>query len=88
MNSAPQAGPASIAMRPEKFHRWRSRKDWLARKIIGLGGLVVIAAVLLILFYLVYVVSPLFMPAKMTQSSIGNTPAWDQDTTVFLALEE
>lgn len=88
MNSAFKAGPANIVTRSENFHRWRARKDLLARRIIGLGGLVVIAAVLLILFYLIYVVSPLFLPATMTQSTIEGSPSWADDNTVFLSLEE
>jgi hypothetical protein len=27
MNSAPKAEPMKIAVRPEKFHVWRRRKD-------------------------------------------------------------
>jgi len=88
MDSAPKSAPANIASRPDSFHRWRSRKDLLARKLIGLGGLVVIAAVLLILFYLIYVVSPLFLPVKMSQSMIEGTTSWANDKTVFLSLEE
>ena len=88
MNSDSSAGPATIAVRSDKFHLWRSRKDFLAKRIIGLGGLVVIAAVLLILFYLVYVVTPLFLSAKMSKAGIGNNPDWGQNGTVFLALEE
>jgi len=88
MNSTPKAGPAKIAVRSDKFHRWRSRKDKLASRIIGLGGLVVIAAVLLILFYLMYVVTPLFLPAKMSGTSLtGNTDLFKNDT-VFLSMEE
>ena len=88
MNSAHKAGPASIAVRPDSFHRWRSRKDLLAKRLIALGGLVVIAAVLLILFYLMYVVTPLFLSAKISQSSLGSNPDWGNEGTVFLALEE
>lgn len=88
MNSAPPAGPASLAARSDNFHRWRSRKDVLAKRIIGLGGLVVIAAVLLILFYLLYVVAPLFLSASMTQTGIGENPDWGKDTSVFLSIEE
>ena len=76
MISAPKAGPVKIAVRSENFHAWRSRKDQLASKIIGLGGFVVIAAVLLILFYLLYVVAPLFLPAKMAQSSLAGNASW------------
>ncbi len=88
MNSAPHSGPVRIGSRSDKFHRWRSRKDLFAKRVIGMGGLVVIAAVLLILFYLLYVVMPLFLPATMSQSSIGSDPRWGKNSTMFLALEE
>jgi phosphate transport system permease protein len=88
MNSGFKNGPDHLVARSDNFHRWRSRKDLFAKRIIGMGGLVVIAAVLLILFYLVYVVSPLFLPATMAQKNIGNNPGWSQDETVFLSLEE
>ena len=88
MNSAAKNRPAPLGERSEKFHLWRSRKDVFARRIIGLGGLMVIAAVLLILFYLAYVVAPLFMPASMTDNRIGGKPAWGNGDTVFLSLEE
>jgi len=88
MESSSKPGPAHIAVRSDNFHRWRSRKDLLARKVIGLGGLVVIAAVLLILLYLLYVVTPLFLPAKMSQTSIGGNPDWGNGKTVFLSVEE
>ena len=88
MNSAPNAGPPKIAVRSDNFHAWRSRKDQLASKIIGLGGFVVIAAVLLILFYLLYVVTPLFLPAKMSQPSLTGNADWLKNDTAFLSLEE
>ncbi len=88
MNSTPVSGPVAIATRSEKFHRWRSRKDTLAKRVIGLGGLVVIAAVLLILFYLLFVVAPLFMPASTSQSGIGENSTWGQNKTIHLSLEE
>jgi len=88
MNTPHRAGPAKITARPDSFHVWRSRKDLVARKIIALGGLVVIAAVLLILFYLLYVVSPLFLPAKMSRVSLEGSADWLKNDTVFLALEE
>lgn len=53
-----------------------------------MGGLVVIAAVLLILFYLLYVVMPLFLPARMSQASIGSNTTWGKSHTAFLSLEE
>ena len=88
MNSPHKAGPAKIAVRSDNFHLWRSRKDMFASKIIGLGGLVVIAAVLLILFYLMYVVTPLFLPAKLSRASLEGDVSWLNNDTAFLALEE
>ncbi|MDH3902959.1 MAG: hypothetical protein OES90_07035, partial [Xanthomonadales bacterium] len=88
MNSAHKAGPVKIAVRSDNFHLWRGRKDRLASKIIGLGGFVVIAAVLLILFYLIYVVTPLFLSAKMSRTVLTDNPAWLKSETSFLALEE
>lgn len=88
MNPAPQTGPVEIATRSDNFHRWRSRKDLLAKRVIGLGGFVVIAAVLLILFYLLFVVMPLFMPASISESQIGRNAEWGKNGTVFLSLEE
>ena len=88
MNSATKAEPAKIAVRSDNFHRWRSQKDKLASRIIGLGGLVVIAAVLLILFYLMYVVTPLFLPAKMSRTSLPGSPDWLKNDTAFLSIEE
>ena len=88
MKSAPNAGPASIERRSDRFHRWRNTKDKLARRIIGLGGFVVIGAVLLIMFYLLFVVIPLFTPAKISQHTLGERQDWQEQATSFLALEE
>ena len=88
MNSTPNAVPAKIAARSDKFHRWRARKDQFASKVIGLGGLVVIAAVLLILFYLLYVVTPLFLPAKISGTNLDGSPDWLKSETTYLSIEE
>lgn len=88
MNSAVKKQSVSLSVRGDDFHRWRGRKDLLAKKIIGLGGFVVIAAVLLILFYLLYVVAPLFLPAKISQKGLGSSPGWGNGSTAFLSIEE
>jgi phosphate transport system permease protein len=88
MNTTRTARPANIARRSDRFHRWRSRKDKMARFFIALGGFAVIGAVLLILFYLLYVVVPLFLPAKISQHSLGERQDWQNQQTVYLALEE
>ena len=84
MNSTRKAGPATIARRSDRFHLWRSRKDKIARSFIALGGFAVIGAVLLILLYLLYVVVPLFLPAKSLSAAwvsgrigrISKLPTW------------
>ena len=88
MNPAAKPGPVAQTARSERFHRWRGRKDLLARRVIGLGGLLVIAAVLLMLFYLLHVVSPLFLPASLSQTDIGSNADWSKKATAFLSLEE
>ena len=50
-------------------YRIRSLKDRLARYLVAIGGIGVIAAILLIFFYLLYVVVPMFGSAHMTQSA-------------------
>lgn len=60
----------------------------MAKWVIALGGFAVIAAVLLILFYLLYVVMPLFMPAESTSKEIGMRSDWSGQPSEFLAIEE
>lgn len=88
MNTTRKARPATVARRSDRFHRWRSRKDRMARFFIALGGFAVIGAVLLILFYLLYVVVPLFLPPGFSQHSLGERQDWQEQQTVYLALEE
>jgi len=88
MKSSPNTGPATIEQRSERFHQWRNHKDKLAQWVIGLGGFVVIGAVLLIMFYLLYVVIPLFMPAEVSQNKLGEQQEWKGQATAFLSLEE
>jgi len=52
------------------------------------GGISVIVAVVLIFFYLVYVVFPLFMPATAELSASGKRPDWERSSPVYSAVEE
>jgi phosphate transport system permease protein len=88
MNSEAKLGARAITARSDSFHRWRGRKDTFAKYIIGLGGLMVIAAVLLILFYLLFVVSPLFQSASLSQQGIGSKGDWGEGEAVYLSIEE
>lgn len=68
--------------------RWRMAKDYLARHGVAVGGVGVIAAILLIFFYLFYVVVPLFKPAATTAVADYPLPAAAAGPTLHLAMEE
>ncbi len=76
---------ASIAVRRRK---WRVLKDLIARYGIALGGISVIIAVLLIFFYLLYVVLPMFQPASMEQQAQYRLSSVQGETPLLLMLEE
>ncbi len=61
-------------------------KDKLARHGVAIGGIGVIIAIVLIFFYLLYVVFPLFVPASIDK--IAEYPLPGEGKTLGLALEE
>jgi len=65
----------------------RMAKDKLFKHVMTFGGLSVLIAISLIFFYLVSVVVPLFMPAKMGAFKTLQVPAI-QERTVHLTSEE
>ncbi|MDD5580348.1 MAG: ABC transporter permease subunit [Methylobacter sp.] len=68
--------------------RWRLIKDTMARYGVIAGGLGVIVAVVLIFFYLLYVVFPLFLSATAESVSQYNVPESALGKTVLLEIEE
>lgn len=66
----------------------RLLRDKLARYTVGLGGISVIIAILLIFFYLVYIVMPLFASAEAKISTTYDLPQVQADNTQLLAIEE
>ncbi|MEI6707508.1 MAG: ABC transporter permease subunit [Methylococcales bacterium] len=70
------------------YQRWRLAKDSLARVGVIAGGLSVIVALVLIFFYLLYVVIPLFKPATAEATSNYALPEQTQGKTVLLDVEE
>jgi phosphate transport system permease protein len=88
MKAVPAASGASASMRSERFHLWRSRKDRIVRWLIAIGGVAVIWAVVLIFFYLLWVVFPLFLPAETRLAEGQPMPGWRDSTPVYLAVEE
>ena len=63
----------------------RRFKDRLATATITAGGAGVLFAILLIFFYLMYEVLPLFDNAKVTESSQYQ---WSQALPLYIAMEE
>ncbi len=70
------------------YQKWRLLKDKLTGYGVVAGGLGVIVAIVLIFFYLLYVVYPIFVPAKANAVSEYPVPESAAGKTVFLAMEE
>ncbi|MEZ5672832.1 MAG: hypothetical protein R3E08_10835 [Thiotrichaceae bacterium] len=68
--------------------RWRMFKDKVVKHAMTVGGVSVIIAILLIFFYLLYVVFPLLLPARIESKSNFATPAPETGATLYLATEE
>jgi len=64
----------------------RALKDRLARYFVASGGISVIVAILLIFFYLLYVVIPMFGSAEIKESVTYTAPG--EGKTLHLGLEE
>jgi len=79
---------SSASSRSVHFHQWRSRKDKLARWLIAVGGVAVIWMVVLIFFYLLWVVVPIFLPASSDLRDVAGKPDWYESPAVWLAVEE
>jgi len=69
-----------------RLYNRRALKDRLARYFVGAGGISVIVAILLIFFYLLYVVVPMFESAEIAES--GRYTAPGSAATLVLGLEE
>lgn len=71
---------------------WQRRKraliDKIARHTIGLGGVSIIFAILLIFFYLLWVVYPIFSSPNVTEIAQYQLQSEDDGKTVYLAVEE
>jgi len=76
-----------FALNKPALKRWRMFKDKVAQYSMTLGGISVIFAIVLIFFYLLYVVFPLFMPASMKEIQHFNLTTAAGET-LHLAVEE
>ncbi|XDY93043.1 ABC transporter permease subunit [Pseudomonas benzenivorans] len=73
----------------QRKRRIRAIKDRLAHWYVSIGGLVVLAAITLIFFYLAHVVLPIFSGAEL-EAREAQQPAWlaEQGEALLLAVEE
>ncbi|MGQ0657422.1 MAG: ABC transporter permease subunit [Chromatiales bacterium] len=67
---------------------WREVKDRAFKHLMGVGGSAVIVAIVLIFFYLLYVVYPLFKPAHMEPLASYVLPGSGTAKTLYIATEE
>lgn len=88
MSDSSSKPAASITSTAAARRKWRGLQDKVATVGVTLGGMSVIFAVLLIMFYLFYVVAPLFMPASMEMGNQYSVPAPEAGNTVHLSVEE
>lgn len=70
----------------QSLYRYRAIKDLTARYMVSLGGIGVLMAILLIFFYLLYVVIPLFEPADI--SELRDYPVPGEGKTLHVGVEE
>ncbi len=81
--------PSAVTLAASKpYQKWRLIKDALARYGVVIGGLGVIVAIVLIFFYLLYVVLPLFGSATAASIAEYEVPENALGKTVLLETEE
>src|SRR3972149_12017422 len=88
LTSRPSLLPDFNAPAAVSYRRWRGIKDRAARHLMALGGISVLIAIILIAFYLLYVVLPMFRPAHIELLSSYQLPGNSQDRSVYYAMEE
>ena len=81
------ASPPKRSLYKDRLGGWRKTKDTLANFTITAGGMGVLMAILLIFFYLLYEVMPMFQSASLEKTAsyqiTGSSAA-----TLYLAMEE
>lgn len=86
INATPEQTSKLTAL--SRYQRWRLLKDSVAKYTVVIGGLGIIGAIVLIFFYLLYVVFPLFLPAQSQAVSHYVVPEKTAGKTLLLAMEE
>ncbi|MBL1142054.1 MAG: ABC transporter permease subunit [Proteobacteria bacterium] len=89
-NTADVALPDFNSKSASKFRKWRHIKDVATRYLMAFGGIGVIIAIVLIAFYLLYVVIPMFKSAHIESVATYSIPGTDNsnDKTLIYAMEE
>jgi len=70
------------------YQKHRMLKDVIAHRVVGFGGIGVIIAIVLIFFYLLMVVVPLFESADAKAVADYQLPGIENGDTLYLAMEE
>ncbi len=91
-SSASPVLPATDSAENQRRRRWRMLKDRLASYGVAVGGMSVILAIVLIFFYLLFVVLPLFGSAEMERVADyalpGSEAGHGSGPSLHLAMEE
>ena len=82
--------PATDSAENLRRRRWRMTKDRLASYGVAMGGMAVILAIVLIFFYLLFVVLPLFSSADVERVAEYDLPSHNAGSaaSLHLAMEE
>jgi len=87
-----QVNPAEPLSRPgaaaTRRRAWRRINDRVTAQLMAIGGIGVIVAIVLIFFYLLYVVLPLFQGAEAEARASYPVPGGPDAPTLHLALDE
>jgi phosphate transport system permease protein len=71
----------------DSLRRWRYLKDRIAKYGVAVGGIGVIAALVLIFVYLLYIVLPVFEPARV-EAAAGYSLPGGKSPSLYLSVEE
>lgn len=88
MNVNPLIARQRDTQESKQFHDRRLLKDRLARLAVRGGGVFVLGVMMLLLFYLAWVVFPLFGGADVEQQNLESQAEWAAEDTLLLSIEE
>lgn len=83
MKPHPLASSTRKPGKTERFNLLRRRKEVAAHWLIAFGGVGVVCAMVLILFYLLWVVLPLFFAPSVQPERLDDRPGWAKGTRLM-----